>query len=407
MKCNSCNINDCCGGCKPAKYGCNFNDIQVDPYDASKWKIIINGTPYTVNVPGFNETDTILSTDYSSAVLNYKAEKHTDKVTGEQLGDIINLGDLRDVEFDPSIEGNCYELIYRKFSECGDGCRSAADKWMNFSALEKDSRFKAIRYVRGANIYGCPTYLEVPTNEDIYWFGMWNPNEDGFTWVNPEQGELPRDDKGNPIVMSVDPNTGKPILGTINQNCLLMNLMGNFAMNVYGTWSVIQETPAFSGTFNSLTGDFQITWNDWDQRVSPMDTHVGSGTVTGKLEWTAVMDETTGTMRYHITALKYYKCVYRTDQGRVSSLPIKMTLKAVTPGTGAQTTLMNAYSYMGDTNWTVNFNRTLSCDYWVSVAPGATAGPLNIAYIYVDWIGDDEGYMQANFKNNLFGWSQC
>ena len=81
MTCD-CNCNKSCGdpcgcGCKPAKYGCDF-DIQVNPFDPSIWNVTICGATTRVKVPNLNETDTKLSANYTSASLTYNAEKHTD-----------------------------------------------------------------------------------------------------------------------------------------------------------------------------------------------------------------------------------------------------------------------------------------------------------------------------------------
>lgn len=177
------------------------------------------GMMHKVKVPKLNETDTKLSTNYSNETLIYNAERHTDIITGDQLGDIINLDYLRNVDIDPGLDGNCYELVYRKWAECGDGCRSAADKWVNFNINSEGAKQCGIRYVRGANQYGCPVYLDIPTNVDEYWWGMWRPSSAGDCWefgyIQPEEvTELPKDSQGNTIVLSQDEN-GKPLVGPL------------------------------------------------------------------------------------------------------------------------------------------------------------------------------------------------
>ena len=177
------------------------------------------GMMHKIKVPKLNETDTKLSTNYSNGTLIYNAERHTDIITGDQLGSIINLDYLRNVEIDPDLSGNCYELIFRKWAECGDGCRSAADKWMNFNINSDGAKQCGIRYVRGANQYGCPVYLDVPMDESEYWFGMWRPSEFGDCWefgyIQPEPVDnLPTDENGNPLVLSQDEN-GKPLVGPL------------------------------------------------------------------------------------------------------------------------------------------------------------------------------------------------
>lgn len=402
--CNKCHRYDCDGRCPAARWDCFF-DIHADPYDASKWVVMWNGMPHRVNVPTIKEKDTFLSTDYTNATLNYKAEYHTDKVTGAQLGVLINVDDLRDVDIDDGLNGNCYELLYRKWASCGDGCRSLADHWVNFNINSDGAKQEAIRYVRGANVYGCPIYLEVPTNEGEFWYGMWVPGK-GFTYFQPEWvDELPKID-GKTIVMSLDPVTKKPIYGTLPDiNCLLENIMGNLGVNIFGTFSVLQETPIFGADFNPVTGDFNIHWNDWDLN----DWHVGGGVLYGKMDWTYDFDIATGKMSYTISAVHYYNVVYTVDKGmHTTTDPIYLTIKSVAIPSGAEVTLMDRYVNRAETNWTYQINQTVPTNYTVEVMPGQTIGPLNFAYIFNDWtIADDEGYLQVNFKNLLYGWKDC
>ena len=130
-KCSSCGSDPCsCGGCKPAKYGCDFN-IMANPYDPSIWNVTINGATTRVKIPKINETDTKLSTNYTSASLIYNAEKHTDIITGEQLGALIKLEDLRDTE--TSNADSCDLLVYNPHcSDCGDGCAPKDARWTNY-----------------------------------------------------------------------------------------------------------------------------------------------------------------------------------------------------------------------------------------------------------------------------------
>lgn len=130
-KCSSCGSDPCsCGGCKPAKYGCDFN-IMANPFDPSIWNVTINGATTRVKIPKINETDTKLSTNYTSASLIYNAEKHTDIITGEQLGALIKLEDLRDTE--TSNADSCDILVYNPHcSDCGDGCAPKDARWTSY-----------------------------------------------------------------------------------------------------------------------------------------------------------------------------------------------------------------------------------------------------------------------------------
>ena len=155
-----------CGGCGPAAYDSNASTSSC-------------------NCP--EETDTTLSTNYSNATLNYKAERHTDVITGAQLGSLIEVGDLRDTKVDYDTSAMCYELIYHKYGECGEGCKSLENAWSTFSIGNDGALGSQIRYVRGANRYGCPYFLDVPSNTSQYWFQGWrgDTNENGYYQATP------------------------------------------------------------------------------------------------------------------------------------------------------------------------------------------------------------------------------
>ena len=134
-KCNTCGQDPCCG-CKPARYGCDF-DIQANAFDASVWNLTIGGETTKVKIPKINETDTKLSTSFTSASLIYNAEKHTDIITGAQLGSLINLTDLRDTDVENS--DSCDLLVYNPYcSECGDGCKPKNAKWEHYHIPDAD-----------------------------------------------------------------------------------------------------------------------------------------------------------------------------------------------------------------------------------------------------------------------------
>lgn len=131
-KCSNCGFDPCgCGGCKPARYSCGDISIAPSPYDASIWMVTIQGATTKVKIPKINETDTKLSTNFTSSALIYDAEKHTDIITGAQLGSLINLEDLRDTE--ASNADSCDLLVYNPYcSDCGDGCKPKNARWRNY-----------------------------------------------------------------------------------------------------------------------------------------------------------------------------------------------------------------------------------------------------------------------------------
>lgn len=397
MSCNSCNP---CGGCKSAEFCCDF-DISAAPFDPNLWYVTWCGAVHEVRIPSINETDTTLSTDYSGATLNYKAEKHTDIITGKELGSLINVEDLRNTNIpNYDFDANCAEFIYHKYGECGKGCKSLEDAWSTFSISDDGAKQPSIRYVRGANVYGCPEYLDVPSNLGQYWFAGWRTDINQFGYYQAQQvNQLPKDNNGNYIVMSVDPTTKAPVLGTIPLDCIISNIMGNLGIEVFGSWNG-QGTPGFTYTFDNMTGWFSILWNDW---VVEGSVRYGYGSITGRIMWESSFDINTGNMNYTITGVYYDTITWTKDTGQAASAPY-LNLYSVNPLTGAEQQL---FSQQLTTNVSQKLDVTLPYNQSFAVAPGQTIGPIEFIRIWVDWIVDDNGKIGVNFRNKVTGWNPC
>lgn len=134
MSCSNCNKcgNDPCGckGCEPARYSCDFS-IQVDPYDPYVWLFNSCGKLNRVNIPKIPETCTSLQTNFSAASLVYDGECGQDVITGKQLGQLINLNDLRDVEAEDA--DSCDLLVFDPgCTTCGNGCKPKPAMWRKY-----------------------------------------------------------------------------------------------------------------------------------------------------------------------------------------------------------------------------------------------------------------------------------
>lgn len=396
-----------CGECGPAPYQCDFS-ISAVPFDPTSWNVIWCGKINRVKIPPISEKDTTLSIDYSGATLNYQAERHVDIITGKQLGSIINLGDLRDTKVDYDTEALCYELIYHKYGECGDGCRSAEDAWSTFSIDSDGALGPQIRYVRGANRYGCPYFLDVPPNPNQYWFQGWrmSGSENGY-YQAKQVDKLPTDSNGDPIVMSEDPVTKQPILGSIPLNCLIENIMGNIAGKAEGVWIPAEGygTAGFGAEFNAMAGDFTIKWTDWNDEEQTK--RAGDGAITGKMNWTKTVDFKSGNMTYTIENVYFDKMTWTPVQGvTVSTKPV-MTLTAVNPTTGALGEQIMAPVQFNNTYVEQPINRTVPFQASVTLSPAGKTSPLHFVNIYVDWVIDDKGDLAVVFESTLGGWNQC
>ena len=96
--CNSCDTCDPCGGCKPACNKTYFN-LQADPLDPYYWLWEMNCEHGRVKLPKLPVPCPTLSTNYSNATLNLAmGDCETQILTGEQIGSLINMEDLRNVD---------------------------------------------------------------------------------------------------------------------------------------------------------------------------------------------------------------------------------------------------------------------------------------------------------------------
>lgn len=189
-KCNSCNpCNKCGGGCCPAKYNCSFN-IEMSPYDEYTWIVTTCGMPHKVKIPKLPETCTSLSVNGTDATLVYKGECDTDIITGEQLGSIIRLNDLKDV--DAAMPDHCSMLVFDPFcAECGDGCASPADMWRPYSIpdagdciipLDEDGYYKVLVKDDCGCIKECRLPAKPDDEDKIIYLRDSTPEDPDYPW---------------------------------------------------------------------------------------------------------------------------------------------------------------------------------------------------------------------------------
>lgn len=188
--CNNCNpCNKCGGGCCPAKYDCSFN-IEMSPYDAYTWIVTTCGMPHKVKIPKIPETCTSLSVNGTDATLVYKGECDTDIISGAQLGSIIRLNDLKDV--DAPHPNHCSMLVFDPFcAECGDGCTSPADMWRPYSIpdagdcvipLEDDGYYKVLVKDDCGCIKECRLPAKPDDEDKIIYLRDSTPEDPDYPW---------------------------------------------------------------------------------------------------------------------------------------------------------------------------------------------------------------------------------
>lgn len=127
--CDSCSSCNPCGGCGTARNKTYFN-LQADPLDSGYWLWEMGCENGRVKLPRFPLACPSLSTNYSNATLNLSmGDCETQIVTGEQLGSLINMADIRDV--DAKDADACDLLVFNP--GCSDSdCSPDVMKWKKY-----------------------------------------------------------------------------------------------------------------------------------------------------------------------------------------------------------------------------------------------------------------------------------
>lgn len=370
----NCGCNTCepCGGCKPACGKAYFN-LQVDPYDANYWLWEMGVENGRIKVPSLNETDTTLSTNYSNATLNYKAERHNDAITGEQLGSLINLKDLRDV--DAENPDACSILVFNP--GCGAcPCSPDEERWKKYhipdATAEAEADANGYYHVLTKTDCGCIVEKTIP--------------------------EMP------------------------NYECLIKNLI-NAIKPFGGEGRMIDvqgggSTPGFTGGLDPNTGAFYISWYDYNRAETGSDNPVGQGTVNGVLTASTNFNIDNGTITYTISKIYYDKMTYTPLYSGSLSTTMTHTIWGCFPGTydltASHSTLTNeglrllTHTFWGGTQAPVSasINRTFTGTYNITLPTGHTSSWISVLRLYNDWIADDDGIVQVRYNNPL-NWTQC
>lgn len=188
-RCNKCSCDPCGGGCKPARYSCDFS-IQVDPYDPYVWLFDQCGKINRIRIPKMKETDTFLRVDHGSSSLIYDAEYHRDVIDGCDLGSIISLDCLRDVEApDPE---SCDLLVFDPgCSPCGDGCKPRPAMWRNYHIpdaedciveLDEDGYYKVLIKDECGCIRECRLPAKPEDEDKIIYLRDSVPDDPDYPW---------------------------------------------------------------------------------------------------------------------------------------------------------------------------------------------------------------------------------
>lgn len=177
---NNCCENRCdpCGESKCCKdpCGCPMRVLSVmaDPDRPGVVKFNLDGHTEFFDfsdIVASTETDTFLRVDKVSRILKYLAEGHTNNISAKDLGSILHLGDLGDVDMG-EVEQNSI-LVYQKNSDCGQGCDEISNQWIAWNSSDPDNLVDAAQVLMGFNENDTPVAIQPPIHTDQHYQLGW------------------------------------------------------------------------------------------------------------------------------------------------------------------------------------------------------------------------------------------
>ena len=195
--CNDCNnkCNEPCGCAEPV-----FS-IEAMSDDPTILRFNVNGKSVWYDfesVVKAGETCTTLNIDAVNRTLNYHGECSDQTISAKELGSILHLGDLGDVDAD-SITDNGI-LNYRKSGECPEGCEGETDGWKSTNAV--DVAETSMDYILGTDADGKMISLMPPTDTTTHSI---------LTWTGAGKAQWHK-----PTVAATDPVDGNGKVGRLN-----------------------------------------------------------------------------------------------------------------------------------------------------------------------------------------------
>ena len=147
----------------------------------------------------------MLNIDAVNRTLNYHGECSDQTISAKELGSVLHLGDLGDVD-ENSIKDNGI-LNYRRSADCGEGCESAAgDGWVSSNPIEVAGT--SLDYILGSDADGRMTSLMPPTDTTTFSYLAWKA-QGKAGWAKPTQVASAPNDGTYKYPLYLDPATGE------------------------------------------------------------------------------------------------------------------------------------------------------------------------------------------------------
>lgn len=185
-------------------------DIEAMPDDPTTLRFNVNGKSVWYDfepVVKEAETCTTLTADVVNRTLNYHGECQDNTLTAGELGAILHLADIGDVNAN-SITDNGI-LNYRKDDDCGEGCEGTSNGWVSSNPL--DIAGTSLDYILGSDSDGKMTSLMPPTDTNKFSYLAWAA-QNKVMWKTPTVVSSIPDDGTYQYPVYMDPNTGELVV---------------------------------------------------------------------------------------------------------------------------------------------------------------------------------------------------
>lgn len=178
MKC----CNNCCNDCDPCKKKCcepcgcptQIMGITTVHDDTPAWlRFNFGGKSVDydfTSVVKSAETDTSMRLDIPGRSLVYNAERHIDSFSSQELGSILHIADIGDVDITGVTNNSLF--VYQKDSDCGEGCEGINNSWVAWNANEHP--VDSVDTIMGFDADGKPQTINHPINTTQYYQLGWN-----------------------------------------------------------------------------------------------------------------------------------------------------------------------------------------------------------------------------------------
>lgn len=203
MTCCNCN-NKCkepCGCAEPV-----FS-VEAMPDDPDTLRFNVNGKSIWYDfepVVKTGETCTTINIDIVGRTFNYHGECGDQTISAKELGSIIHLGDLGDVDANTITDNGI--LNYRKTGDCPEGCDGTGNGWVSSNPIEIGG--ESLDYILGSDADGKMKSLMPPTDTTKFAYLAWAA-QDKAVWKRPTQVASIPNDGTYEYPLYLDPATGE------------------------------------------------------------------------------------------------------------------------------------------------------------------------------------------------------